>query len=202
MVACVAYVSSAANMHWYLQPEDPTLERSFRGHRDAVTSVAFNSNLKQLISGSLDSCVMVWNFKPQLRAYRFAGHKVRVCNCIVGCRIIQCCCTTAGCHYICRQQSTQWRSPHHTNSLLPDLKTRQSDSGSQQCKCRSCRSLLKQHSLRNPLQSTCSVIACSEGRSTVLKAHTGTVRCVNFSQDGKMLITGSDDKTAKVTIPP
>lgn len=60
----------------FAQPEDPTLERSFRGHRDAVTSVAFNTNLKQLISGSLDNCVMVWNFKPQLRAFRFAGHKV------------------------------------------------------------------------------------------------------------------------------
>ncbi len=59
------------------QPDDPTLERSFRGHRDAVTSVAFNTNLKQLISGSLDGCVMVWNFKPQLRAFRFAGHEVR-----------------------------------------------------------------------------------------------------------------------------
>lgn len=61
------------------QPDDPTLERSFRGHKDAVTSVAFNSNLKQLISGSLDGTVMVWNFKPQLRAFRFAGHTVRLC---------------------------------------------------------------------------------------------------------------------------
>ncbi len=59
-----------------LQPEDPTLERSFRGHKDAVTSVCFNTNMRQLISGSLDATVMVWNFKPQLRAYRFAGHKV------------------------------------------------------------------------------------------------------------------------------
>ncbi len=33
--------------------------------------------MKQLISGSLDSCVMVWNFKPSLRAYRFTGHKVK-----------------------------------------------------------------------------------------------------------------------------
>ncbi len=32
--------------------------------------------MKQLVSGSLDGCVMVWNFKPQLRAFRFAGHKV------------------------------------------------------------------------------------------------------------------------------
>lgn len=33
--------------------------------------------MKQLVSGSLDNCVMVWNFKPQLRAFRFAGHKVK-----------------------------------------------------------------------------------------------------------------------------
>lgn len=56
--------------------EDPQLERSFRGHKDSITSVVFNSSMKQLISGSLDSTVMVWNFKPQMRAYRFAGHKV------------------------------------------------------------------------------------------------------------------------------
>ena len=37
-----------------------------------------------------------------------------------------------------------------------------------------------------------------EGKSTVLKAHTGTVRCVNFSNDGRMLLTGADDKTVKV----
>lgn len=56
--------------------EDPTLERSFRGHKDAVSSVAWNPNLKQLITGSLDCSVMVWNFKPALRAFRFSGHKV------------------------------------------------------------------------------------------------------------------------------
>ena len=41
---------------------------------------------------------------------------------------------------------------------------------------------------------------CREGKSTVLKAHTGTVRCVNFSADGRMLLTASDDKTVKVGI--
>jgi WD40 repeat protein len=57
-----------------------------------------------------------------------------------------------------------------------------------------------------PLKDHCHVIchavlchaSCREGRSTILKAHTGTVRCVNFSQDGSSLITASDDKTAKV----
>jgi hypothetical protein len=57
--------------------EDPTLERSFRGHKDAVNSVAFNPNMKQLISGSQDGCLMIWNFKPQLRAFRFSDHQVR-----------------------------------------------------------------------------------------------------------------------------
>jgi len=56
--------------------EDPTLERSFRGHKDAVNSVAFNPNMKQLISGSQDGCLMIWNFKPQLRAFRFSDHTV------------------------------------------------------------------------------------------------------------------------------
>ncbi|KAK2184924.1 hypothetical protein NP493_249g11102 [Ridgeia piscesae] len=31
--------------------------------------------MKQLASGSMDSCLMVWNFKNQMRAYRFVGHK-------------------------------------------------------------------------------------------------------------------------------
>jgi WD40 repeat protein len=109
-----------------LQPDDPTLERSFRGHRDAVTSVAFNTNLKQLISGSLDNCVMVWNFKPQLRAFRFAGHKVGAAS--VGhsysiCRlwpmlhaVAVLVVLNAAAVVCCRQLSTQWRFPRHTTS--------------------------------------------------------------------------------------
>lgn len=57
---------------------DPSLKRSFRGHRDNVTSVVFNPNLKQAMSTSLDSSLMVWNFKPQLRPFRFVGHKGHV----------------------------------------------------------------------------------------------------------------------------
>jgi WD40 repeat protein len=61
-----------------LQALDPCLERSFRGHKDGVTGASFNPNMKQLATSSLDSCIMVWNFRPQLRAYRYVGHKVRV----------------------------------------------------------------------------------------------------------------------------
>lgn len=54
---------------------DPALKRSFKGHKDAITGIAFNPNLRQVVSSSLDSTVMVWNFKPTLRPYRFIGHK-------------------------------------------------------------------------------------------------------------------------------
>uniref|UniRef100_A0A8B9MNJ2 POC1 centriolar protein homolog A n=2 Tax=Accipitrinae TaxID=8955 RepID=A0A8B9MNJ2_9AVES len=55
--------------------EDPSLERHFKGHRDAITSVDFSLNKKQLASGSMDSCLMIWSMRPQMRAYRFVGHK-------------------------------------------------------------------------------------------------------------------------------
>ena len=57
---------------------DPALKRSFKGHKDAVCKVAFNPNLKQVVSGSQDGTVMVWNFKPTMRPYRFVGHKGKV----------------------------------------------------------------------------------------------------------------------------
>ncbi|KAI4902392.1 hypothetical protein NFI96_003556 [Prochilodus magdalenae] len=55
--------------------DDPALERNFKGHRDSITSVDFSCNMKQTATGSMDSCVMIWNLKPQMRAYRFVGHK-------------------------------------------------------------------------------------------------------------------------------
>lgn len=39
---------------------------------------------------------------------------------------------------------------------------------------------------------------CRKGESTVFKAHTATVRSVDFTYDGQTLITASDDKTIKV----
>jgi centriolar protein POC1 len=57
---------------------DPALKRSFKGHKDAVCKVAFNPTLKQTVSGSADGTVMVWNFKPSMRPFRFVGHKGHV----------------------------------------------------------------------------------------------------------------------------
>lgn len=61
-------------------PTDPTLERTLRGHRGSITTLAWAANNRQLVSGGADHTVMVWNFKPALRAFRFVGHTVR-CPC-------------------------------------------------------------------------------------------------------------------------
>ena len=45
------------------------------------------------------------------------------------------------------------------------------------------------------------LIHCRKGESTVFKAHTATVRSVDFSCDGQSLVTASDDKTIKVIVP-
>jgi len=44
----------------------------------------------------------------------------------------------------------------------------------------------------------CCDLRFSKGESTVFKAHTATVRSVDFSSDGLNLLTCSDDKTIKV----
>ena len=43
-----------------------------------------------------------------------------------------------------------------------------------------------------------SLSLCRKGESTVLRAHTASIRCVDFASDGHSLLTASDDKTVKV----
>lgn len=76
--------------------EEPHLVRTLRGHRGAVTSVAFSPTKRQVVSGGMDSCVMLWQFgeaplgrslenssrgeggskrRPTARAFRLVGHR-------------------------------------------------------------------------------------------------------------------------------
>ena len=59
---------------------DPTLERTLRGHRGAISTLAFSpgAGSAQLASGGADHTVMVWAFRPSLRAFRFVGHSAPV----------------------------------------------------------------------------------------------------------------------------
>ena len=40
--------STLTCFHVLFWQEDPTLERNFKGHRDTITSLDFNPNMKQL----------------------------------------------------------------------------------------------------------------------------------------------------------
>lgn len=68
-------ISGSQQPKFFAKVGDPSLKRSFKGHKDTITGIAFNPNLKQVISSSLDGTLMIWNFKPSLRPYRFIGHK-------------------------------------------------------------------------------------------------------------------------------
>ena len=58
------------------ETEDPVLERTFRGHNGTVTSVCFCPTMKKIGSSSMDASIMLWSFKPQLRAFKYIGHEV------------------------------------------------------------------------------------------------------------------------------
>lgn len=54
---------------------DPTIEKHFKGHDNAITSLCFHPDTTQLASSSLDKSLILWNLKESVRAYRFLGHK-------------------------------------------------------------------------------------------------------------------------------
>lgn len=73
----------------WLGADEPHLVRTLRGHRGGVTSVAFSPAKRQVVSGGMDACVMLWQFGEPLkkageetprggrptRAFRLIGHR-------------------------------------------------------------------------------------------------------------------------------
>jgi centriolar protein POC1 len=131
-----------------------------------VTGVSFNPNMKQLVSSSLDSALMVWNFKPNLRAFRFLGHKVE-------------------------------KYFYFSNFVKASaLSVEFSPSGNliaSGAKDATIRLWLPTVYIRG----TCVTNKYRKGSSTKLKAHSGSVRSISFSKEGKSLVSASDDKTVK-----
>ena len=73
----VSMASSTTSDAFFLDAADesmPSIERTFRGHRGAIRSISFNPNLKQMASSGDDSLIIVWNFNPRMRAFKFSGH--------------------------------------------------------------------------------------------------------------------------------
>ena len=122
---------------------DPTIHRSFKGNNEIISSCIFTPNMKQCISGSENGNIFVWNFKPQMRPFRFTGHKGAITDLAI--------------------------NPEGT--MIASSSTDQSV-----------------HLWTNTVS----------GKYKLLKCHPSPVRSVDFSNTGKYLLTGSNDKTIKI----
>ncbi|TPX30416.1 hypothetical protein SmJEL517_g06016 [Synchytrium microbalum] len=165
--------------------QDPTLERSFRGHKDAVTGVAFKPSMTQLASSSMDHSVMVWNFKPQLRAFRFVGHKAAVTSVDF---------SPTG-HLLAsssRDKTVRLWTPNVKgdvtvfNAHTSTVRTVQfSRDGESLLTASDDKSIKIWATARTKFQYT-------------LAGHLNWVRTASFSPDSRLVVSGSDDKTVKL----
>ncbi|KAI9098197.1 WD40-repeat-containing domain protein [Phlyctochytrium arcticum] len=172
-------------MSSYLQLQDPTLERSFRGHKDVVTSLCFKPSMTQLASASMDHSVMVWNFKPQLRAFRFVGHKGPVTS-------VDFASSGNLLASSSRDKTVRLWTPNvkgdvtvfkaHTSCVRTVQFSRDSDSLLTASDDKTIK-IWSTH--RTKFQYT-------------LAGHLNWVRTAKFSPDSRLVVSGSDDKTVKL----
>ena len=122
---------------------DPTIHRSFKGNNEIISTCIFTPNMKQCISGSENGNIFVWNFKPQMRPFKFSDHKGAITDLAIN----------------------------------PDGNIIASSSNDGTV-----------HLWTNTVN----------GKYRLLKCHPSPVRSVDFSNTGKYLLTGSNDKTIKI----
>ncbi|KAH6569124.1 hypothetical protein BASA61_009517 [Batrachochytrium salamandrivorans] len=169
----------------YLQMQDPTLERSFRGHKDVVTGLAFKPSMTQLASTSMDHSVMVWNFKPQLRAFRFVGHKAPVTS-------VDFSPTGKLLASSSRDKTVRLWTPNVKGDVtvfkahISTVRSVQFSRDSEQLLTASDDKTIKLWSThRSRFQYT-------------LAGHLNWVRTARFSPDSRLIASGSDDKTVRL----
>ncbi|KAK0149347.1 POC1 centriolar A [Merluccius polli] len=164
---------------------DPSLERNFKGHRDSVTCVDINCNMKQIATGSMDSSVMIWNMKAQMRSYRLAGHKDAV-TCV---------------HFSPSGHLVASASRDKTVRLwVPSLKAESTSFRAHTGTVRSVNfSADGQWLVTASDDKTIKVWTVHRQKFLFsLIQHINWVRCAKFSPDGRLIASSSDDKTVKL----
>ena len=122
---------------------DPIIHRSFKGNNETISTCIFTPNMKQAISGTENGNIFVWNFKPQMRPFKFSGHKGAITDLAI--------------------------------NPLGDI--------------------IASSSIDHTVRLWTNAVG---GKNKILKCHPSPIRSVDFSSDGKLLMTGSNDKTIKI----
>jgi len=185
-----------------INKEEPSLERTLKGHNDAITAVSFstypsnstmnNRHARQapagrgkrelLASGSEDGMITLWNF------YRKEGLDDSVSRDNLPVKLRNSFSSS-------RDEPRAYRLNGHNGAITHCSFSKSGHLLASSSKDRTVRLWLPN----------------AEGDNVVLKGHTGPVRCVNFSggnyynssdgctkSESPLLITCSDDKTVKI----
>ncbi|XP_070828321.1 POC1 centriolar protein homolog B [Chaetodon trifascialis] len=165
--------------------EDPTLEKHFKGHKDAVTCTDFNPNRKQLASGSVDKSLMIWNLAPKARAFRFVGHQEVI----------------TGVQFSPSGNLVATSSKDRTVRLwTPSIKGESTVFKAHTAAVRSVAFSHDGHRLVTASDDK-SVKVWGVHRQCFicsLSQHTNWVRCARFSPDGRLIASCGDDRTVRL----
>ncbi|XP_077932526.1 POC1 centriolar protein homolog B isoform X3 [Halichoerus grypus] len=165
--------------------EDPALERYFKGHKAAITSVDFSPNGKQLATASWDTFLMLWNCKPQARAFRYVGHKDVV--------------TSVQFSPLGNLLASASRD-RTVRLWIPDKRGKSSEFKAHTAPVRSVDFSADGQFLATASEDK-SIKVWNMYRQRFLYSlyrHTHWVRCAKFSPDGRLIVSCSEDKTIKI----
>uniref|UniRef100_A0ABM5GFG2 POC1 centriolar protein homolog B n=2 Tax=Pogona vitticeps TaxID=103695 RepID=A0ABM5GFG2_9SAUR len=165
--------------------EDPILIRYFKGHKNAVSCVAFNPTTKALATSSLDRFLMIWNLRSNSKAFRFVGH-------LEGVTCVQ---FSPDGHLLASASQDRtarlWIPCIYGESV--SLK------GHIAPVCSVNFSQDSQFLATASNDKTVKVWSIHSQRLLfTLSQHTHWVRCAKYSPDGRLIVSCSEDKTVKV----
>ncbi|XP_032500222.1 POC1 centriolar protein homolog B isoform X1 [Phocoena sinus] len=166
-------------------PEDPVLQRYFKGHKAAITSADFSPDGKQLATGSWDTFLMLWSFKPQARAFRYVGHKDVV--------------TSVQFSPLGNLLASASRD-RTVRLWIPDKRGKSSEFKAHTAPVRSVDFSADGQFLATASEDK-SIKVWNMYRQRFLYSlyrHTHWVRCAKFSPDGRLIVSCSEDKTIKI----
>ena len=163
----------------------PQSLKTFKGHRERITRIEFNPNLKQLVTTSNDAVVHVWNYKKNSRPYVFDAHK----------KAINALSINPSGNLIATGSSDKtiriWN-----NSIEGFSKAFKSHTGPVRDLCFSCDGQLL---LSCSDDKTLRMWNISENKFlATIAAHKNWVRSCHMSPDSSVLVSGSDDTTIKL----